>query len=60
MSFLVNFMRESNINPVGGISIVVLICGLGPLIGLKPPAKIPKDSLLEDKTASLDYRSENE
>lgn len=47
-------MRESNINPVGGISIVVLICGLGPLIELRSPVEIPKDSLLEDKTASLD------
>ena len=53
MPFFVNFMRQSHIDPVGGISILVLICGIGPLIGLKPAIEIPDDKLL-DKTALID------
>lgn len=48
MPFLVNFMRTSHIDPVGGISIFVLILGIGPLIGLKPPGQISNDKLFDN------------
>ena len=35
MPFFVNFMHNLHINPIAGISILVLVCGIGPLIGLK-------------------------
>ena len=53
MPFFVIFMRDSHIDPVGGISILVLICGIGPLIGLKPAVEISDDKIL-DKNALLD------
>jgi hypothetical protein len=48
MPFFVNFMRASHIDPVGGISIFVLILGIGPLIGLKPPAQISNNKLFDN------------
>ncbi len=45
MPFFVNLMHDSHINPVGGISILLLICGIGPLIGLKNVMKNPREDL---------------
>lgn len=45
MPFFVNFMHNSHINPIAGVSIIVLICGIGPLIGFKEAKENPRDDL---------------
>jgi hypothetical protein len=35
MPFFVNILHDSHLNPVAGIAVLLLFCGIGPIIGLK-------------------------